>query len=338
MGDEDELQALIEEAEVADNDQNDNPTATAKVTAEAEAQEEKREFDLLQYSVHADGSFFPCGKTSPILHPGSYEFCLSDRGPFFLKTEMNNEALLRFPDSNIDKVVEEIEKFWSLEKHFNEHHLTYKRGILLWGPPGSGKSCAVRLIGQDVVNRGGIIVGSFNPKTFLPCYRVFRKIQPDTPLVVLIEDLDALLEEWQESLVLNILDGIVGLNKVAFVATTNYPEKLGARIVNRPARFDKRFKIGFPNADSRRMYLKFIWKDGPDDIIKEWVKESEGFTFAHLRELFVGLHLFESNFEETLTALRKMKERVSSEFDEAKAGFTAKARLGGNGITGWKTP
>ena len=55
--------------------------------------------------------------------------------------------------------------------------------------------------------------------------------------------------------------------------TTNYPEKLGARIINRPSRFDKRFKIDLPNAESRKIYFEYLI-NGKDlkDIGKEWEK------------------------------------------------------------------
>lgn len=296
-----------------------------------------------QYATSDDQQYFLCAKTVKKLPPGLYTFYVSpERGPFFQRQVFNNEALIRFPDTNIDRVVTEIERFWELEKHFSSHNLTFKRGIILWGPPGSGKSCAIRLVSEAVVKRDGIVVSEFNPNTFLPCYRAIRNIEPETPIVCLMEDLDATLEIFNETQVLNILDGIHSLHKIVFLATTNYPEKLGKRIINRPCRFDRKFKIDFPSAAARRIYFQFIWKDIPSATLEMWVEDTEEMTFAHLRELFVAQHLFNSNYEETLEILKGMKELVSSEDDNGKVGF-GKARKkreanigysGGEGKTG----
>jgi len=124
--------------------------------------------------------------------------------------------------------------------------------------------------------------------------RVLRQIQEDTPVVVIIEDIDSFLEIYNESEILNVLDGVNEVNKVVFLATTNYPEKLGARIVNRPSRFDKRFRIGYPSKTSRRMYFEHLIGEGDENKLKQkisdlnldldrWVEDTDEMSVAHLR-------------------------------------------------------
>ncbi|MFK5088309.1 AAA family ATPase, partial [Klebsiella pneumoniae] len=76
-----------------------------------------------------------------------------------------------------------------------------------------------------------------------------------------MEDIDATLEIYNESTVINLLDGVDRVDKIVFLATTNYPEKLGTRIMNRPSRFDKRFKVGYPTDNTRKIYLEHLIQD-----------------------------------------------------------------------------
>jgi SpoVK/Ycf46/Vps4 family AAA+-type ATPase len=137
-------------------------------------------------------------------------------------------------------------------------------------------------------------------------------VQPDTKIVVFMEDLDALLER-KESVTLNMLDGAEDLQRVVFVATTNYPEKLGPRVQNRPSRFDRRFKIPHPSPVARQMYLEKVVSAGSAKIdIERYVRDSDGFSLAHLKELFVATVLIGAPYEKAVASLREMIEETAS--------------------------
>jgi hypothetical protein len=180
----------------------------------------------------------------------------------------------------------------------------------------SGKSCATKLIIHDVLKMGGIAVKFENPGTFIECMRTFRQLQPDTEVIVIMEDIEATFRRGGRSQILNILDGIDSFEKVAFLATTNYPELLEPRIKNRPSRFDKRFNIGLPKAKARRQFIEFLLSKS--DRIKEldidsWVRNTEDMSFAHIKELFISVNLFGRDYQDTLTTLREMSKNVTSE-------------------------
>jgi len=273
----------------------------------------------------SDGKIFiPAAKTLKELIPGCYEImsCPST-GIYFEKIPVKTEGLLRFPQTNSEKVVKEIQKFWEREKWFRRFDLAYKRGIILWGPPGSGKSSTLQLIMNDVINRGGVVIKFGYPKLFIEGMRILRQIQPTIPIIVLMEDMDSIIESFTESDVLNILDGVDQVDRTIFLATTNYPEKLGPRIINRPSRFDKRFKIDHPNAESRKMYLEYIIGKNEDlniDVDK-WVADTEKFSLAHLKELFVAVVILGDEYKNALKSLRSMKESISSDNDREYVGF-----------------
>ena len=185
----------------------------------------------------------------------------------------------------------------------------------------SGKTCTVNLIMKDVVvDRNGIVIKFTNPGLFIEGMRILREIQPTTPVVVLMEDIDSIIEHYEESPVLNILDGVESVQRVVFLATTNYPECLGPRIINRPSRFDKRFHIGYPNPESRMLYFKHLCggKDLKIDLAR-WVKDTDKFSIAHLKELFVAVIIIGDDYDEALENLKLMKEDISSDKDSDKS-------------------
>jgi hypothetical protein len=279
---------------------------------------------LVQWTTSDGKSFIPASKTADKITPGVYEIQHSDTiGIYFQKIPVLAQGLLRFPQTNSERVVTEIQKFWERESLFREYKLTYKRGIILWGPPGSGKSCTIQLIMRDVVDRGGVVIKFTHPSLFTEGMRVFREIEPVTPVVVLMEDIDSTIQHYNESEVLNILDGVNQIEKAVFLATTNYPEELGERIINRPSRFDKRFKIDHPNPESRRMYFEYLI--GSNRIaelnipLDRWVEDTQDFSLAHLKELFVAVVILGDEYEDAISTLSSMREeRLDSSKDQFK--------------------
>lgn len=299
-----------------------SPRGSQDACSETPVAEDKFSMALSQWSSNDGKVFIPTGSTVDVLIPGVYEISQAiNIGIYFERIPVKTEGLVRFPDSNSDKVVAEIQKFWDREEIFRSFDLLYKRGIMLYGPPGGGKSCTIRLVMEDVVKRGGVVVKFGIPELFVQGMRKFREIQPMTPAVVIMEDIDSILEMFNESEILNILDGVNQLNKIVYLATTNYPELLGARIINRPSRFDKRFKIGYPTAEARKMYFEHL-AHGQDMKrlkidLKRWVADTEKMSIAHLRELFIAVVVLGDDYNEAIETLRTMKEFIDErEYDQ----------------------
>jgi SpoVK/Ycf46/Vps4 family AAA+-type ATPase len=137
-----------------------------------------------------------------------------------------------------------------------------------------------------------------------------------------MEDMEELMSREHQSEILQLLDGGEKIDNVVFLATSNNPEKLGARIVNRPSRFDRRFKIGMPCAESRKLFLEYLDQDNKVDI-KRWVKDTEGLSMAHLKELFIATQILGDDYETSLATIQSMKEKIEGEpeFNERKIGL-----------------
>lgn len=304
----------------------ENRVYTKDVVSDPMGVSDRKLANVVQWTTDDNRRFIPSPKTCNLIPSGMYEIHQAPSiGVYFENIFIKTEGLLKFPETNSEKIVNEIQLFWKEKDLFRKFGLIHKRGVLFWGPPGSGKSCTVQLIIKDVVERGGVAIKFVSPTLFLEGMRLFRSIQPETPVVVLMEDIDEIVSFYNESEVLNVLDGVEVLDKTVFLATTNYPEVLGPRIVNRPSRFDKRIKIGHPNQESRMMYFEHLFQNHQEFIdkynLKVWVSDTNGMSIAHLKELFVAVVILKDPYEEVIETLKSMKENISSEFNDGKLGF-----------------
>lgn len=76
---------------------------------------------------------------------------------------------------------------------------------------------------------------------------------------------------------------------ILFLATTNYPERLDRRFIERPSRFDTIKHIEQPSPSSRREFLKAKEPSLSPTELDEWVELSAGFSIAHLKELVIAV-------------------------------------------------
>ena len=262
---------------------------------------------LVQWAVCGPNTYKPVSVTFPKLESGVYNIQVSQyHGIIYQKKNICIDDLLRFPDSVSDKILGEITTFWGKGQKFMEHGFLHRRGYLLHGPAGSGKTCLVQQIIADIVNSDGLVFQCTNhPAVFNDGLSQFRKVEPTRPIVCLFEDIDAIVDEHGEDEILTLLDGENQIDKVLNIATTNYPEKLDKRLVARPRRFDRVLEIGMPTSAVRKMY--FEKKLNVSDVeIDKWVTASDGFSFAACAELVISVCCFEKKFEESISILKEM--------------------------------
>ncbi len=272
-----------------------------------------------QYSMTGKG-FTPCTPTKPLLPPGIYDIEWIDGvGLTFMPKNVMTDDLLRLPDSKSDLVIEEIEHFWTMKDEMLKYKFLHKRGFLLYGPPGSGKTSTCAVVMQQMVRSNGIVLmGNCSPTLLSRALADLREVERERPAVVIMEDLDSIIDKYGESEVLAVLDGESSVDNVVFIATTNYPEDLDGRIKDRPSRFDRVVEIGMPNPAARYLYLKS--RNIEEEAIDEWVNVSEGFSIAHLKELIIGVKIFKEKLTTVAERLRSMSKSVTSS-KKASVGF-----------------
>jgi hypothetical protein len=289
----------------------------------------------VQWKVAQAGVFEVCGITARHLPAGAYGCSLNQYGDVQLMTrDLQVDDLIDFADSLPAKILNEIESFWDLGAIFEKHGYLHRRGYLLYGPQGSGKSSVVHQVVHRIIKAGHVAVFCEHPGFLTRAMEVFRKIEPDRPVICLFEDIDAIIEIHGDSELLQWLDGSHQINKVINIATTNYPERLDRRIVSRPRRFDRIIKIEAPTASIREAYFRRKLPElAANGQLDRWVLLTEGLSFAALAELVISVACLGNQLEETITLLRGLDDQQphSKEFDRPGAmGFAPPRRRGGN--------
>lgn len=265
--------------------------------------------------AQADNAFYGVAKTHERIPPGMYRCELSERvGPVFLRQQIELDGIVPLPDSASDEVIREVQAFRKMKDEFSSHGFLHKRGIMLWGPAGSGKTVTVHQICRLVVQQEeGVAILVDVPRAAAECLQLLRRIEPERPLVAIFEDLDALVQRFGENEYLALLDGEAQIDNIVFVATTNYPEDLDARFVDRPSRFDTVKYIGMPSREAREVFLTAKAPALVNGQLEAYVEVSEGFSIAHLKELVVLTQCFRYPLPEAAARLKKMRVKPSSE-------------------------
>lgn len=267
--------------------------------------------DLRHMSMWAKSgdNYKPCEIAVSSLPAGQYIVVETiSNGLHFHKKDVNTDSLVILPDSNSEKVIESITRFWGREEKYREYGFLWKRGIIMYGPPGGGKTSTVQQIANMIVAEGGLAVYCVNPEITSEGLRLLRGVEPTRPIVVIMEDLDALIRNYGESVVLALLDGELQIDNVTYLATTNYPEKLDKRIINRPSRFDEVIHVGMPNAKCREVFIlaKHKHMEPDSEELSKWVAATDGFSVAHIKEVIVSVECMGRDFDEVILRLRKM--------------------------------
>lgn len=278
---------------------------------------DEQKIDYTQWSVVGDGSFIPAPATRKDLPPGLYEITWNNKMSdwAFLRQPLNTDELYELPTEEISEILGDIKRFWQKIETYKKYNLMHKRGILLYGDPGCGKSGILQLCMKHIISDlSGIVINLKDEdsiKAYAESIPKFRQIEPTRPLVVIIEDIDSVAGDsnYSTSVLLNILDGIKQIENVVYIATTNYPEKLEERITNRPSRFDRRYYIAPPSSEVREAYLKNkIGKSKIKIDIKKWVKDTEGLSMSHLKELFISVVVLDNDYDTAISHLKGMKK------------------------------
>lgn len=182
-----------------------------------------------------------------------------------------------------------IENFLASKDFYAKSRIPWKRGVLLFGQPGNGKTSIIRTIISEY---------DFKPVTFTPGVRpeslrdAFAYAEEQSPSLLYIEDLDSLVETGLDiSTFLNLLDGISAKNGLLVVATANNIKKLQANITRRPSRFDRKFEIPSPNQEMAYIYLKRWFGNIIDNKkCRELAKLAVEYdlSYAYLKDLYIS--------------------------------------------------
>lgn len=247
------------------------------------------------------------------------------------RTVVSQDDLI-LPAALRERLTADVLRFFSPEVAalYAQLKVPYRRGVLMYGPPGNGKTSIIRWIGGELMNIPAMILrvqGNFDGDDFA---EIIRRWRAGAPSILVIEDLNWIIEKVNVSSFLNTLDGIDDetTNGLLLIATTNYPEKLDPAINNRPGRFDVTIEIPSPDESLRRTFLRAkLPMCISDETIAQIARSLEYCSFAHLHEVLrlAGLYAIHAGrVERTDEDVTRAAKDVAATNDAAHNGFGPK--------------
>jgi SpoVK/Ycf46/Vps4 family AAA+-type ATPase len=199
-------------------------------------------------------------------------------------------------------VVEAIETPLMHPELVKKYDIKVINGILLFGPPGTGKTMIMRAVANDMkgvtmLEINGAELSTANAESAVSVLReIFNRARENVPAIIFIDEIDTVIPKREANIeissqvtgaLLEEMDGIKKLSGVLVIAATNRPEKLDPAIL-RPGRFDKITFVRPPNAEERGMLFRMYLKNVPvsDDLdFKKLGIGTKGFTGADISSI-----------------------------------------------------
>jgi transitional endoplasmic reticulum ATPase len=205
-------------------------------------------------------------------------------------------------EQELRKIREMIELPLTHPEIFERLGMTPPKGVLLYGPPGCGKTLLARAIAREtdtafIYVSGPEIIQKFYGESEARLRKIFEDAAKRAPAIIFFDEIDSLapkrdrvegeVEKRVVAQLLSLMDGLKARGDVIVMAATNRPDSIDPAL-RRPGRFDREIAIGVPNAKARGEILEIYCRNMPvaDDVDRTAVADvTHGFTGADLAAL-----------------------------------------------------
>ena len=225
---------------------------------------------------------------------------------FISRNEVVDE-LLAWNDEIKQQLNKDVIQFLKVMPILREKGLPNSRGIILSGPPGTGKTMMAKSIATKA-NVTTMLISAEMISSKSDVKKAFKLCRKLSPTLMIIEDIDTagtvsrkftdhpILGEY-----LQAMDGMQPNDGMLILATTNHTENIDPAISDRPGRFDRIIDVPLPNVRQRRKMIQNLLTKMPSETITEEIvsmvaKKSEGLSGAWVREV-VQCALIEAMYE-----------------------------------------
>ncbi|PYN72136.1 MAG: proteasome ATPase [Candidatus Rokuibacteriota bacterium] len=208
--------------------------------------------------------------------------------------------------AQIEAIADAVELPYLYADYYKEHQLTPPKGVLLYGPPGCGKTMIAKAVANSLAEKisekrgekirgyflnikGPELLNKYVGETERKIREIFRKAKEkaadDVPVVVFFDEMDALFRTRGSGIssdvettivpqLLTELDGVEGLRNVIVIGASNRQDLIDPAIL-RPGRLDVKIKIGRPDASSAvDIFNKYMTTELP--IHDSEIRQSSG--------------------------------------------------------------
>ena len=268
-------------------------------------------------------SFAPSGDA--VLMASTTEVKVSD------KPAANNGDVPKVSYDDIGGLGDAVRKIREMVELPLRHPELFKRlgveapkGVLLHGPPGTGKTMLAKAVAGETSSNfisigGPEIVSKFYGESEGKLREIFKDAEENAPSIIFVDEIDSIAPKRDEvngeeerrivAQLLSLMDGLNSRGKVVVIGATNRPNSIDEAL-RRPGRFDREIEIGIPDRDGRLEILEIHTRGMPlaDDVDLKWLADkTHGYAGADLSAL---------TKEAAMAALRRVLPDVDLEAEE----------------------
>jgi transitional endoplasmic reticulum ATPase len=221
----------------------------------------------------------------------------------------------------ITKVREMIELPLKHPELFDRLGIDPPKGVLLHGPPGTGKTMLAKAVANEsdayfISINGPEIMSKYYGESEKALRDLFEEAEKNTPAIIFLDELDSIapkrgdvtgeVERRVVAQLLSLMDGLKERKNVIVIGSTNRPEALDMAL-RRPGRFDREIELGVPDMDGRMEIFQIHTRGMPlheDVVLEDYAKRTYG---------FVGADISAVSREAAMNALRRILPEIDLE-------------------------